>query len=447
MNSKSSKSAPKAPSAPSKGTSKGGVSERARAVRVLARVLSQAQALDEVIEEVSRLEKLSSEQRGWLLEVCAGTLRWKGRLELLLDQLCAKKKPTGDLRRALLIGAYQLVAQERTHPGAVVDETVEFVKSREGIAPSKFVNAVLRRVSEQGAVWKTMPFRKEFSLAEQAAWASLPEWFWKRLVADHGIEWAVEFAQAALERPQLFVNVKPGRTLALAAEDKVAVNGIPAAWQVKARAAVDQWPGFSEGSFFVQDVSSQKLVAEVLQEAGAGARAAKEISVWDVCAAPGGKSIALAWAGARVVATDISEKRLPMLRENVLRTARETVTVEELAKVHESSREFELVWIDAPCSGSGIIRRHPDVRWLRKPEEFKALGMTQSDIIAMAWKHVQPGGYLAYTVCSVLKGEGFEARVPAELSGQYQIVRTWTLAPHLAPHGDGFQGVLIRKTS
>jgi 16S rRNA (cytosine967-C5)-methyltransferase len=411
----------------------------------LARVLTHGQALDEVIEEVARLEKLNSEQRGWLLEVCAGTLRWKGRLELLLDQLCAKKKPTGDLRRALLIGAYQLVAQERTSPGAVVNETVEFVKSREGVAPSKFVNAILRRVAETAAEWRTTPFRKEFSPAEQAAWASLPEWFWKKLVHDHGLEWAVAFAEASLERPNLWVNVKPGEKLGVAEEDIQLSPELAGAAQVRARAAVDQWPGFGEGKFFVQDVSSQKLVLEAMKEISPDTSSASQVTAWDVCAAPGGKSIAMAWLGARVTATDANDRRLPMLRENVLRTAKDQISVTDLKSVQVGEQEFDLVWIDAPCSGSGIIRRHPDVRWLRKSEEVKALEKTQLDIIQQAWGHVRKGGCLAYTVCSVFKEEAFESRMPAALKGQFEVVRTWDLAPHLAPHGDGFQGVLIRK--
>src|SRR5690606_19168184 len=135
------------------------------------------------------------------------TLRWRGRLDLAIDAIALKKKPTGWLRRAILTGAYQLVAQDRTSPAGVVSETVAAIKKKEGEAPAKFANALLRRISEDARRWRELPFPEKAApdSPEAAAWASLPHWLWSRLVRAQGVEWAKAYAQASLERPVIWL--------------------------------------------------------------------------------------------------------------------------------------------------------------------------------------------------------------------------------------------------
>jgi len=424
---------------------RGSSSSRKIAVQILARVLSNGEALDEVLERAARERVLSTSERAWLLEICAGTLRWKGRLDLILDQLCVKKKPTGDLRRSLLIGAYQLLGQSRTSPGAVVSETVEFIKSREGRAPAQFANAILRKVAQQVSIWEQWQIEPGTPAGEQAAWASLPSWFWKRLVDQRGFEWARDYAFSAMERPELWLHSRTRIPLLALNENESAtwLDEVPGACRVSVKRPLDSLPGFAEGEFFVQDISSQKLISESVAALG-NRYDGRTIQALDYCAAPGGKAIGLAWKGMDVVATDISERRLPLLRENVLRLGQGKVQVVPIRDV-TSDKKFDWVWVDAPCSGSGIIRRHPDVRWLRKESDLEKLCAQQTQILEKIWDSVRPGGFLLYSVCSVFQEEGFESRMPRDWAGKFKIHRQWLLAPHLPPGGDGFQATLLEK--
>jgi 16S rRNA (cytosine967-C5)-methyltransferase len=161
----------------------------------------------------------------------------------------------------------------------------------------------------------------------------------------------------------------------------------------------------------------------------------------DLCAAPGGKAIGMSWSGLEVSATDRDEPRLALLRQSVERVAPEVKIIPRAGVA--SLAEQDLVWVDAPCTGTGILRRHPDVRWLRREKDIASLNALQAGLIREAWGKVKPGGYLAYSVCSVLKEEGPGMIEKARLPGA--LVKTWFLLPQLAPSGDGFWAALIRK--
>lgn len=392
--------------------------------KVLMRVLSSqgGEALDDVLNETVGLRGDSSKatfserDRAWLWEVCAGTLRWKGRLDSVIDAGALKKKPSGRMRRSLQMAAYQLIAQDRTSPGAVVSETVEWIKHREGEATARFANAVLRKIAEHAKEWRELP-------ADSAVTASLPEWFWNRILYNHGAEWASAFARATLERPLLWVREQEN-------PEPKKVEHVP-----------------HSGKWIVQDISSQILVSEVtqiLREKGL-----TNPKTLDLCAAPGGKSISLAWSGHRVFATDVSEKRMVLMKENLDRvglSGKNAANTLHLLDRDRISKEapYDLVWVDAPCSGSGIIRRHPDVRWLRKESDLAELEKTQLKLLNEAISLVKPGGFLMYSVCSVFKSEG-PAQIKKAFGSTASIVREWHLSPHIAPFGDGFYGALLQK--
>ena len=414
---------------------------RAVAVRILARVLSDHEPLDEALAAVSG--EVTPEGRAWLQEVCSGTLRWKGRLDQAIDAIALKKKPTGWLRRAILVGAYQLVGQDRTSPGATVSETVNIIKKKEGEAPAKFANALLRRIAEDAERWRALPFpeRGKPESDEAASWASLPEWLWKRIVRDRGIEWSRAYAQASLERPQIWIRGRDAKTPPLEGAEAGPVAG---SWRSppQSSGAVHRWDGFVEGRFFVQDISSQTLVdgisAEVKRACGS-----KTPRALDLCAAPGGKSVGLAWSGIDVTATDRDETRVALLRQTVERVAPEVKIVPRAAI--DALELQDLVWVDSPCSGTGILRRHPDVRWLRQERELASLALVQLELLREGWSKVRPGGFLAFSVCSVLVEEGADAVARAGLTGATEIKR-WELAPQLEPYGDGFWAVLLQKS-
>jgi 16S rRNA (cytosine967-C5)-methyltransferase len=417
---------------------------RQQAIRVLTKVLSDHQTLDEALESVSSEIDRSTSARAWLQEVCSGSLRWKGRLDIAIDSVAFKKKPTGWLRKALLVAAYQLIVQDRVQPGAVVSETVSEVKSREGEAPAKFANACLRKLAEHGKAFRALEIEPKATDAEVARWASLPEWLWLRLARDRGFAWAKAYAQASLDRPVLWGRAKEGG----AASSDATPGPVPGSLQFASGAGmVTDMPAFQAGTFFVQDISSQVLIHEM----GALVRAElgdRPISVLDLCAAPGGKSAGLAWNGFQVTATDRPNDgggaRFALLRQTLSRVAPQARVLEREEVGTLPPQDW--VWVDAPCSGSGILRRHPDVRWLRQEKELEVLARLQRELLLEAWQRVAPGGFLTYSVCSVLAEEGL-ARIEElqKVVPTFWQVRDWLLCPQTAPHGDGFWAVLLRK--
>ena len=410
---------------------------RSVAVRVLTRVLSDSENLDDAIAHISG--ELSSSELAWLQEVCSGTLRWKGRLDFILDSVASRKKPSGWLRKILLLAVYQIVVQDRISVGAVVSETVDEIKKREGVAPSRFANACLRRIASQGKEWRELEFpTPQQPLSPQAiAWSGLPDWIWGRLVRAYGLEWAKAYAMASFQRPELWIR---SRDLNWEAS-WVAAGPIPGSWLAQEGGLVTAKKGFAEGEFFVQDITSQTLVYEVSEELKKYFAHGHLISGLDLCAAPGGKAIGMAWNGIEMTATDISSLRLSVLKQSVERTKAPVRVLpwEEL----DALPQVDFVWVDAPCTGSGILRRHPDVRWLKGERELKSLLVEQKQALQKGWERLKSGGFLLYSVCSVLQEEGMEQIQASGL--QFQMLRQWLFAPHLGSGGDGFTAILVRK--
>ncbi len=420
---------------------------RKLAVRVLTRVLSDHEPLDEVLKELA--VDLPSDSAAWLQEICSGTLRWKGRLDLILDSTALKKKPSGWLRKMLLLASYQLVVQDRAPAPLVVSETVSEIKAKEGNAPAQFANACLRKIADHALQWRELALPEKSSDFEAAQWASLPEWFWKKILKQKGFGWSMRFAQASLDRPVLWLRARDSEGSSSLTADWAERGPIPGALrerldgQVRSRGLVTEKSGFQEGEWIVQDISSQLLIAEVMAEIRPVFNHAP-LQALDLCAAPGGKSVGLAWSGARVTATDFVEKRVPLLRQTVNRVdpTGSLIRVIPWSELHLHWNQ-DLIWVDAPCTGTGILRRHPDVRWLRREEELEGLVQTQRELLRKAWANARSGSFVVYSVCSVLKEEGPDAIHAAELSS-FQV-KAWSLEPHSAPHGDGFWAALLRK--
>ncbi len=427
---------------------------RSLAVRVLTQVLSEHRPLDEVLAVETKV--LDPEVVAWLYEITAGTLRWKGRLDWVLDSVAARKKPSGWLRKILLLSAYQLIVQDRAPVAFVVSETVDEVKKMEGEAPSKFANACLRKIASQAQEWRTWtyPENKDPMTPQSAAWASLPSWFWNKLVHQRGLEWAKGFAGASLERPQLWIRARDLQQK-LEGFDSLVPGGVPGSWTPSQASGggISERTGFAEGEWIVQDVSSQFLIAQVsgkIREL----RGEGSLTALDLCAAPGGKSVGLCWSGFRVSSTDIRPDRVLLLQDTIARAAPEIEYLpweQVMGSSPSPKHHWDLVWVDAPCSGSGIVRRHPDVRWLRQEKEIAVLVQQQKKLIREAWDRVAPGGFLAYSVCSIFSDEGervvvdFVKDLASHAQEKPTLVQEWLLGPHLSSQGDGFWGALLRK--
>lgn len=404
---------------------------RDTAIQLIHKVLGARGQYDPLFDAAAAtLEPLPT---AWLREVTLGTLRWKGRAEHILARYATAAAPKGRTLAALALAVYQVLETDAP-PEAVTSETVEWFKNKEGEPTAKFANAVLRRFVADAPKWKDGALAPAPHEPGADVWSGLPPWIWAKLERAHGRKWAMAFAAASLERPRFWARARrPGWTASWGRSGPV-----PGSWVTEKPGAVETLPGFAEGEFLVQDVSNQILIHEVcgLAKPAAGATAL------DVCAAPGGKSVGLAWNGYAVTALEKNERRRRRLQENVSRLAPERASVSDLEPFEKGTGTYDLVWLDPPCTGTGVLRRNPEIRWIRTEDDLKSLREIQRELIPKAWERVKPGGHLVYSVCSVLPEEGEEAWDWASLPGAREV-RRWLLAPHEAPYGDGFFAVML----
>lgn len=390
---------------------------RRLAVRALAEVLFGGKTVDDAILFVATKNSgrtLAPFDRSWLMEITSGVLRFRGRIDYMIDTYALKKKPTGAVRRYLQTAVYQLLTSDTIEPALVVSETVNAVKESEGEPPSKFVNAILRKVADSRDQWREWKVTAKTDPSEIMAWASLPEWLYKNLVKDQGLQWTLEFAEASLARPttwyrKLGEGGAEGETIELA----------------------DGYQG-DEPRGYVQDVSNQLLVEAVVRILNQQFPTVKQPRILDLCSAPGGKTMGLAAAGYRVIATDHDENRLQKVIENKNRLGfGAAIEIKDYKEITLLADKYDVIWLDVPCSSTGILRRHPEIRWNRDGEKIKVWAETQGKLIEWAKAHLLPDGILIYSTCSVMKIENREA-----IDGMTPI-KIFQRAPQDSPRGDG----------
>lgn len=378
---------------------------RAAAFRVLREVATRPVDLGDALAR-GRDPLEDPRDRALATELATGTLRWRNAVDYQLQRFSARPLDKLDpaVLDALRLGAYQILYLDRVPVSAVVNDTVDLVKRAGFRSAAGFVNAVLRRLArERGAlVW---PDRSQNLVDHLAVVHSHPAW----LVA----RWVARYGEEAAEAWLRFNNVPPPLTLApnrqrtsrdtlaerLRAEQvetiptPVAPHGL---FVTKGRALTSA--AFREGFCLVQDEASQ-VIPELV-----GARPGQR--ALDACAAPGGKTVALAAQcapGGMVVATDVRWRRVQVLAATLARCRVENASV---VHVSESGpfpfREavFDRVLVDAPCSGLGTIRRDPDIRWRRAPADFDAFTRVQRELLHRTAVLVSPGGWLVYSTCS-----------------------------------------------
>jgi 16S rRNA (cytosine967-C5)-methyltransferase len=387
------------------------------------------------------------------------TLRRLGAASAVRAHLAPKTPPPAV--DALLITALALLwPPEAYAPHVLVDQAVKAVRKRSPNAAS-FVNAVLRRfLREREQLVATLQ-------SDPVVAYSHPAWWIERVKKDWPQHWT-QLLQAANERPPMVLRVNARRGDAAGYVQRLAEAGLPAraiglhAVLLEQPVGVAQLPGFAQGDVSVQDLSAQRAAPLLLglnvpgnAPLPAGAR------VLDACAAPGGKTAhLLELADLDVLALDADPQRLVRVRETLERIG----TTAELKAADGrhvqdwwDGRPFDAILLDAPCSASGIVRRHPDVRWLRRPADIAQLARTQSELLDALWPLLKPGGRLVYATCSLFKAEG-QRQVDAFL--QRQGVSKARLDPaspgHVlpladngssadVPPGDGFFYALLHK--
>jgi 16S rRNA (cytosine967-C5)-methyltransferase len=368
-----------------------GLAVRRVAADILDGVLRRHRALDEQFEDAragAALAALADRDRALARALIGTTLRRLGTLRHLIGRFVERPLPKRAPRveTALLIGAAQILFLD-VPDHAAVDLSVRLVAAeRNGGRYVGLVNAVLRRFAREG--------RALLTDLDQAV-LDTPAWLMARWIDAYGEATAHAIAAANGREPALDLTVKsdPKHWAAELGGSVVPAGSV----RVIAHGAVTALPGFADGAWWVQDAAAA-LPARLLG-AVAGLRVA------DLCAAPGGKTAQLAAAGAQVTAVDRSAARLARLRDNLdrLKLTAELVC----ADVAEWDAEpFDAVLLDAPCSSTGTIRRHPDVAWLKGPDDITKLAGLQSRLIQRAAALTKPGGILVYCVCSLEPEEG-----------------------------------------
>ncbi len=364
---------------------------RQAALTLLQAALARRAGLDEALS-ASRYLSLSPQDRGFARAVVMATLRQLGPIDRALDARLNREPPppARDLLRLGLAQAFWL----DTPAFAAVDTTVSLApKPLRGL-----VNAVLRAILREGAPAESPEF-----LA--------PPWLLARWRAAFGEAEALAVAAQIAIEPATDLTLQNPADAAMAAELEAELSAEGSLRLVR-RGDVATWPGYDEGRWWVQDRAAA-LPARLLH-----ARPGE--SALDLCAAPGGKTLQLAAAGAVVTALDQSAGRMRRVTAALARTnlAAETHAVD--AGAWTDTREFDAVLLDAPCTATGTFRRHPDVLWNARPGDIPALVQVQARLLASAAGRVKRGGRLVYSVCSLEPEEG-EAQVRGFLAAHPEL--------------------------
>lgn len=330
--------------------------------------------------------ELAGPERARALTLARAVLRWLGPADMIIDQF-TKRRPKGRTAMILRLGVVELLALGQA-PYGVVDACVRLAKSDKKTRPaSGLINAVLRKASTEGpAIWSTANLPR----------LSCPEWFWRVLSRDWGAETARAIAAAHLVAPLTDLTVKSDPEVWAATLEGASRPG--GSIRLSQPKQLSGLPGYEAGDWWAQDAAA--AIPARLAGVGNGRRAL------DLCAAPGGKTMQLATAGWQVTALDISGNRLKRVAENLTRTKLSAKLVEADAMDWTPEQPFDLVLLDAPCSATGTVRRHPELPHLR---DAKGLGQPtglQRRLLKQAWGYVALGGTLIYCTCALTKSEG-----------------------------------------
>ena len=360
------------------------------ALELIGAVLRRKRPLDDAIEESAAMHQLAGRDRAFARLLVATVLRRLGQIDALIAQcLNIPLAPRAMLVQDILrLGVAQLLFL-RTPPHAAVATSVDLAQSRGFVSHKGLVNAVLRRLSIEG------PERIE---TQDAPRLNTPDWLWQSWSRAYGEPTARAVATAHLKEAPLDLSLRnDAETWGAALEGVLLPTGT---LRRAAGGALATLPGYAEGAWWVQDAAAA-LPARLFGDVAG-------CDVIDLCAAPGGKTAQLATAGARVTAVDRSARRLERLVANLKRLDLAVEAVGADALSWRPPRPAQAVLLDAPCSTTGAIRRHPDVPHLKSPEDVARLSMVQENLLLAAIDMLRPGGMLVYCTCSLESEEGPE---------------------------------------
>jgi 16S rRNA (cytosine967-C5)-methyltransferase len=371
---------------------------RAAAFDILLRVETQHAYVSELLHS-SRLDKLSSIDRGLTTEIVMGVLRWRSRLDesIAVASSRALSKLDAEVLTALRMATYQLQFLTRVPTSAAINESVELVKRARKASAAPFANAVLRKLASAPRYSRTT--RIDASVENIFREYAHPQWLVERWARQFGIETAARICQQDQEglRPALRFE-HPEAEAELIAEG---VQVAPGALLSQARVLISDVAGltrtaaFRAGRVVIHDEGSQ-LVALLV---GSGSR------LLDCCAAPGGKTAVLASRNptAEIIAADLHAHRAELLRKRVRAANVKVIQADTLHLPVDG--QFDRVLADVPCSGTGTLARNPEIKWRLKPEDISDLHAKQVAILRAALRHLAPDGRAVYSTCSLEREE------------------------------------------
>ena len=386
-----------------------GAKVRAVAAEVVDAVANSGLSLDAAINRNE--QRVAAGDRSLLRMMCYGSLRHHWRLRDWIAQLIQKplRKRDRVIESLLAVGLYQ-ITEMRIPDHAVVSETVEAARTLGRPKLAGLVNACLRRFSRDN-IAATDPSDAE------ARW-NHPEWLIERIQNDWPDDWEA-ILTANNERAPMWLRANASRNTAAqyrqrlseANIDSELIDGIPDAVRLAEPKTIEDLPGFEKGDSSVQDAAAQIAARWLLRGRPSDAGALK---VLDACAAPGGKTGHLLEIGAStmtLVAIDSDESRITSIEENMARIGvNATIIAADASKPKEwwDRKPFDAILLDAPCSATGVIRRHPDIKLLRRESDLNDLVVLQNALLEALWPLLAPGGRLLYVTCSVIAAENDE---------------------------------------
>lgn len=405
---------------------KPGLPARAAATDIIDAVLS-GQSLDLALDPAdgaSPLSALPERDRALARAIVGASLRRLGQIEDALSSLVSRPLPAKARRvRAIMIVTTAQILFLDVPDHAAVSIGVDLAHAdRRTEHYATFVNGVMRTLART---------RDDILARQDAPRLNTPDWLWRRWVAAYGADTARAIATAHMSEAALDLTIKPdpqGRADTEGWAERLDGAVLPTgSVRLPNRGQIERLDGYLEGAWWVQDAAAA-LPARLLGEV-------RGLRVADLCAAPGGKTAALAAAGADVTAVDISPARLERLQQNLARLRLQADVVVADLTGWTPEAPFDAVLLDAPCSATGTIRRHPDLVHLKDEEDIVALAALQARLLERAKDWVKPGGLLVYCTCSLEKEEG-EAQIARLLAGGAPFARVPVTAGEIGGLGE-----------
>jgi 16S rRNA (cytosine967-C5)-methyltransferase len=391
--------------------------------------------------------RLSPADRGLCQEIVYGIVRWQAALDWLIARKTGGREQKPGLQNLLRLGLYQIFWLDRIPDHAAVNETVELAKHGGFGQQAGFINAILRGyLREADAARKLLA---DLKATDPATGCSHPGWLVARWQKNFGAEKTAQLLEWNNTPPKTFARVNSlkadaGRLVEKWREENVEYDFVRRDWldenlvfELKSHPPLHSLPSFHDGWFYVQDPSTLLAGRELGAQPGE--------AILDLCAAPGGKTTFIAQLmnnEGRIVAQDVSEDRLKLIRENCSRLGVANVEAVSNSSFFILHSSFDRVLVDAPCSNTGVMRRRVDLRWRISPEEIARLRQTQLDLLKLAATKLKSGGILVYSTCSLEPEENSE--VVKEFLREHQNFKLEAEC-QLLPFADNVDGAYVAR--